>query len=298
MAIKDSIKIWAEQVRAPFLILSILLVLLGGATAFNEGVFRGLIFALCMIGVTLAHVAVNLINEYSDHKTGIDHHTQRTPFSGGSGNLQKGLTTPDAVRSAAIGTLLAALAIGIYLTWVSNWILILFIVSGGLATVFYTSHLSRWMLGELAAGICLGTFVVLGTYYAQTSTLSTSAVWASIPPGILTALLLLLNELPVVEADLQGGRRHLVIILGRKKAVTLYTIVLGFTYLVIISGVIFNILPKTTLLALFTLPLAVKAVSGALRNYDNPDALVPALGANVGVVLGTNLLLAIGYFIP
>ena len=298
MALKDAIKIWAEQVRAPFLILSILLVFLGGATAFKAGVFSGLKFALCMIGVTLAHMAVNLFNEYSDHKTGIDHHTQRTPFSGGSGNLQKGLTTPGAVRSAAVGTSLAALAIGIYLTLASNWILMLFILSGGLATVFYTSHLSRWMLGELASGICLGTFVVLGTYYAQATTLSASVVWVSIPPGILTALLLLLNELPDVEADLQGGRRHLVIILGRKKAARLYTIALIFTYLLIISGVITGYLPNTTLLALLTLPLAVKAVSGALRNYENLEALVPAMGANVGVVLGMNLLMAIGFFIP
>jgi len=298
MAIKDSIKIWADQIRVPFLILSVLLVLLGGATAFNDGQFKGLVFVLCMIGVTLAHVAVNLFNEFSDYQTGIDTHTKRTPFSGGTGNLQKGLTTPRAVRSAAIGTLLAALLIGIYLTFISSWILMIFIVTGGLAAVFYTTHLSRWMLGELAAGICLGTFVVLGTYYAQASTLSASVVWASIPSGILTALLLLLNELPDLEADIRGGRRHLVIVMGRKKAAALYTIALGITYLIIIAGVIFSSLPGTTLLALLTLPLAVKAASGALRHYENLEALVPALGANVGVVLGTNLFMAIGYFIP
>ncbi len=293
----NSIKIWADQIRAPFLILSVLLVLLGGAVAFDEGVFKGLPFAMCMVGVTLAHVAVNLFNEYSDHKTGIDHHTRRTPFSGGSGNLQQGLTSPKAVLIAAFGTLLIAFAIGLYLTWNSGWFLIIFIAAGGLAAIFYTSHLSRWMIGELAAGITLGTLVVLGTYYAQASTLSLSVIGISIPPGILTALLLLLNEIPDLEADLQGGRRHLVIVLGREKAAIVYITALIANYLILIGGAIFNWFPPTILLALLTIPLAIKAGIGAIRHNADLEKLVPALQANVGLVLGTNLLMAIAYFI-
>ncbi len=293
----NSIKIWADQIRAPFLILSILLVLLGGAVAFEEDVFNGLHFAMCMVGVTLAHVAVNLLNEYSDHKTGIDNHTQRTPFSGGSGNLQQGLTSPRAVLLVAFGCLLVAFVIGLYLTWASGRLLIVFFLAGGMATIFYTTHLSRWIMGELAAGICLGTLVVLGTYYAQASTLSSAVLAASIPPGILTALLLLLNEFPDVEADLQGGRRHLVIVLGREKAAFVYIAALIAIYLLLIVGAIINWFPSTILFALLTVPLAIKAATGAFRYNDNIEKLVPALGANVGVVLGTNLLMSIAYFI-
>jgi len=292
-----SIKVWAAQIRAPFLLLSVFLVLIGGAVARAEGHFDLLHFLLAMVGVVLVHASVNLFNEHSDHHSGIDHHTSRTPFSGGSGTLQAGHTTSRGVMAAAVFTLLVSFGIGVYLTWIAGWELMLFIVPGGLATVAYTRWLARWMLGELAAGITLGSFVVLGTYFALTGTLSVTVVWLSIPPGILTALLLLLNEFPDVEADRQGGRRHLVIALGWRRAAVLYTVSLAISYLVLVAGVVLGRLSPWVLLALLTLPLALKAVVGALRHGATLDKLVPAMGANVGVVLGTDLLIAVAYFI-
>ncbi|MBN2496330.1 MAG: prenyltransferase [Deltaproteobacteria bacterium] len=297
MRIARALKVWAGQIRAPFLVLSVLLVLIGGAVALKDGVFDGLRFALAMIGVTLAHVAVNLFNELSDHLTGIDMHTRRTPFSGGSGTLQQGHTTPRAVRIAAFAALGVAFAIGLYLAWVSGWALMALIAAGGLAAVFYTTHLARWVLGELAAGVCLGTFVVLGSYYAQAGTLTPAVIWLSVPPGILTALLLLLNEFPDVEADREGGRRHLVITLGWRRAAVVYTASLAASYLILVAGVLLDAFPATVLLALLTLPLACKAAYTALRHGDRFEKLVPALGANVGMILGTDLLIAVAYFI-
>ena len=295
--ILESAKIWASQLRVPFLVLSVLLVLVGGAAAYEDGVFNPLRLLLTMVGVILAHIAVNLYNESSDHQTGIDFQTQRTPFSGGTGNLQKGRTSLRAVQVTAFATLWIAFAIGVYLSWTSGWLLMVFIVLGGLVARFYTTHLARWTMGELAAGVCLGTLVVLGTYYAQTGGFTSAVIWLSIPPGILTALLLLLNEFPDVEADLQGGRRHLVIVLGRRRAALVYTAALAANYFILLWGVVTGVFPTTVLLTLLTLPLAFKAAHGALRFGGTVEKLVPALGANVGVVLGTNLALAVAYFV-
>jgi len=297
MAFSQSLKTWAGQIRAPFLLLAVILVLIGGGVAFEDGVFIGLRFGLAMAGTVLAHIAVNLFNELSDYRTKIDENTKRTPFSGGSGTLQAGSLSYRAVYAAAVTALLAALVIGIYLSALAGWAMMIFIVAGGLATVFYTSHLAKWVLGELAAGVCLGTFVVLGTYFAMAGVLTPTVIWISIPPGILTALLLLLNEFPDMEADEQGGRRHLVIVLGRKKAAVVYTASLLIMYLVIIGGAVTGYLPMTALIALLTLPLAVKASVTALKHFDEFDKMVPALGANVGLVLGTDLLLALACFI-
>ncbi len=290
-------KTWLGQIRAPFLILSVMLVLIGGAVAAADGVFNGLRFALVMLGVTLSHIAVNLFNELSDHKTKIDHITQRTPFSGGSGTLQAGLTTLRAVTLVAYGASGVALTIGLYLAWAAGWTLLLFVLAGGFAARFYTSHLARWIMGELAAGLCLGTFVVLGTYYALASTLTTAVIWVSIAPGILTALLLLLNEFPDAEADRQGGRRHLVIVLGWKKAAVIYVAALAANYFLLIAGVLVGMLPPTVLLALLTTPLALKAGRIALQFEGDIKKIVRALGANVGVVLATDFLIAAGYFL-
>jgi 1,4-dihydroxy-2-naphthoate octaprenyltransferase len=292
------IAVWMMQIRAPFLLLSVMLVLIGGAVAFQNDVFDGLRFALSMIGVVLAHVSVNLFNELSDFKTKIDEDTVKTPFSGGTGNLQAGLTRPGAVLAAALGTGFVALCIGVYLAWASDWWLLAFIGAGAVATVFYTNVLARLSLGELAAGACLGTFVVLGTYYAQAGTINAELVWLSVPPGILTALLLLLNEFPDVEADRKGGRRHLVIVLGYRGAAVVYTTALVAVYAILVVGVVLRWFPPTVLIALLTIPLAIKASLGALRHGQNMEKLVPAMGANVGLVLGTDLLIAVAYFIP
>lgn len=293
----NMISTWAAQIRGPFLALSVMLVLIGGGAAHQAGAFEGLSFALCMVGVLLAHVAVNLLNEHSDHRTQIDQHTRPTPFSGGSGSLQSGRTSPRAVLAVAYSALAVAVTIGLFLAWRSSWHLMLLVLAGGLTTIFYTSHLSRWMLGEVTAGLCLGTFVVLGTFFAQTGTLTPEVIWLSIPPGILTTLLLLLNEFPDVEADRQGGRRHLVIVLGRRRAAILYVAALAATYALLVVGTLLGMMPATVLLALLTLPLAVKAARGALKHNADHEALIPGLGANVGLVLGADLLLAVACFV-
>lgn len=288
---------WAVQVRGPFLVLSVVLVLIGGGAAYQADAFEGLSFFLSMAGVLLAHIAVNLLNEVSDHRTQIDDHTRQTPFSGGSRSLQSGRTTPRAVLAVAIVALVLALAIGVFLSWRSSWHLMLLVLAGGLTTLFYTSHLSRWMLGEVTAGLCLGTFVVLGTFYAQVGQLTAEVIWLSIPPGILTALLLLLNEFPDMEADQQGGRRHLVIALGRRRAAILYTAGLAATYALLVLGVLLGVLPAPVLGALLTIPLGIKAARCALKHSTNLEALIPGLGANVGLVLGADLLLAVACFV-
>lgn len=284
--------VWAAQVRAPFLILSVLLVALGGAAAWRDGAFRLVPFLLSMLGVTLAHVAVNLFNELSDHATGIDDHTRRTPFSGGSGTLQAGLLTPRAVRAVALATLAIPAVIGAYLTATTGWPVAAFALAGGAACVLYTPHLARWSLGEASAGITLGSFVVLGTYWVQAERLTAAVVLLSVPAGIATALLLFLNEFPDADADRAGGRRHLVILLGHRGAAILYALCLAVMYGVIVAGAATGTLPLASLLALLTSPLALRAARLALRHGHEHEPMLPALGANVALVLGTDFLLA------
>ncbi|GAI39477.1 unnamed protein product, partial [marine sediment metagenome] len=51
-----------------------------------------------------------------------------------------------------------------------------------------------------------------------------------------------------------------------------------------------------SLLALLTLPLAIKAIQGA-RKHEEMSQLVPAMANNVLVVLLTQFLLGIGYIL-
>ena len=67
-------------------------------------------------------------------------------------------------------------------------------------------------------------------------------------------------------------------------------------YMWITAWSVIGVMPVFALLGLLTLPLAVKAIKGAL-NYDEEAKFLPALGANLVVVLGTQALVGIGYTI-
>ncbi len=291
------LKTWLKEIRANFLILAVVLVMIGGAAAWHDNMFNIFLFVLTVLGVTAAHISVNLFNEYSDWKTGIDDNTVRTPFSGGSGNLQEGLLEPGHVNYAAWITLSISFFIGLYLAWVSGWPVLVLMAAGGIATVFYTDYLTRWMVGEIIAGATLGSFVVIGAYYVQTMSINSAIVWASIPPGILTMLLLFLNEFPDAEADRAGGRRHLVIILGKTCASILYAALLVTVYAVLAAGVVRGVLPGAVILGLLTFPVALGAGYRTLRYAHNSSLIVSALGLNVVVVLVTDFLIALGFVI-
>ncbi len=291
------LKTWFLEIRPEFLLLSVALVLLGSAISWYEGCFNWIKFFLTALGLILAHTSVNVLNDYYDFKSGIDFNTTRTAFSGGSGILTQGILKPNSVYKFGLGCLVAAFPIGIYLTYVSGWQLLPLVFLGGGIIYFYTSHLTKWLIGELFAGLGLGTLPVIGTYFIQTGRYSIEAFIISLAPGLLTANLLLLNEFPDYEADKKGGRFHLVIALGRRKAARLYAGIMALTYLCIIGGVISKYMPAITLIALIPIPFALKAITYSLRYYDNFEKFIPALKANIITVLGTDTLLALAYFL-
>lgn len=294
---KEWLAVWLRQVRAPFLLLALALTLLGVATARWHG-FAHLGHSLLLgLGVVLAHASVNLFNELSDHESGIDARTRRTPFSGGTGLLQQGTTTPRQVAAAAAGTLLAAGAVGLYFVLVSGWPVLVLMACGALVILLYTRHLARWGLGELASGLTLGSFVVAGCHYVLSSFMTPDILYISLPPGILTALLLFLNEFPDAEADRLGGRRHLVIRLGTRRSAILYAGAVLLVFALIAAGPFLLNIPHAVLLALAALPLGAAAAVLAWRHHDDPPRLERAQGLNVALVIATDLLLAAGYFL-
>ena len=305
----NKLVVWLNQVRANFLVLAVLLVLIGIALAYKylpAGHSINWVDAvLVSVGTVMAHASVNLFNEYSDHLTGIDKNTKRTPFSGGSGMMNSGLTEPSTVLIAAIATLLIAGSIGIYFGIISHWTLFAIMLTGAFSIVFYTPLLTRLMLGELFSGLTLGTLVVLGTFIALTATpgqpfnalLPLEVIMVSIPPGILTALLLLLNQFPDSEADKQGGRNHLVIKLGSRNAAFVYTAGVVATFLIILVLPLAGISSYWLYLGLLPLPVIFNATTRTLKFYNDTDQLIPALGANIVTVLLTDALLALAIFI-
>ncbi len=293
-----SFKIYFLETRPQFLTLSLVLVILGTAMAFYDGVFHPLHTILVLVGLLLVHIAVNTLNDYFDYKSGIDLKTQRTPFSGGSGILVAGDLSAKKVFWFGTISFILAIPIGVYFIFAVGWLLLPIFIIGTLFVFFYNTYFAKIGFGmpEFCAGLGMGTLPVLGIYIILTQGFSYSALYATIPSGILVCNLLLLNEFPDTEADKVGKRKTLPIILGKDKAARIYTALTLLVYMWIVLGVILHIMPLFTLIALLTLPFALKAISGSFAHKDM-NKLVPAQGANIMVVLFTQLFLGIGYIL-
>ena len=188
-----SLKAWLILPRFQFLPLTVIMVSLGTAIAAYEGYFHFGHFLLAMIGSILVHMTVNVINDYHDYMDGIDLNTQRTPFSGGSGVLPLNLLKPKQAFWFGTLCLLVAMVIGFYFVMVKGWLLFPLLLVAGFSAYFYNGYLSKWLMGEIFAGLGFGPLLVLGSYYVQTGRYSWETLVASLAPGILTSNLLFLK---------------------------------------------------------------------------------------------------------
>ena len=288
---------WLMLIRAPFLLLSIVLVLLGTAVAVYDGYFNALYFILALVGLVLLHISVNVLNNYFDYKSGIDAETKKTPFSGGVDVLVNGTISPSKAYGVGLLTLVIGLLIGVYFFYNVGFELLPLVLVGVFSVYFYTTILAMLGIGEAFAGLGLGTLPVMGAYFVQAGAFNLPVLVAAIPSWVLTHNLLLLNEFPDAEADKNAGRRHLVISLGKRKAGIYYSLLMASMYLWIVGAVALGYMPYPALLALLTIPASKTAINGALKDYDKFEELIPAQGANVQTVLGTHALLAVGFII-
>ena len=176
--------------RVPFLLLAPACVLLGFGTAVGEGGRVGLYSALlALVGGVTAHISVNALNEYVDCLSGLDSHTQRTPFSGGSGVLPR----QPAMAPVALITGLVALAItvviGVWFAIQRGPAILPLGLAGVLVIVAYTPWLTRQpLLCLVAPGLGFGTLMVMGTHFVLTGHYSWTSFIVSLVPFFLVGI--------------------------------------------------------------------------------------------------------------
>ena len=289
---------WRSLIRANFLVLTVVIVLVGlSAAVYERRSFDAPRAILVLIGALLAHISANVFNNYFDYKMGIDLATEKTPFSGGVDVLVNGQIRPPTAFLLGSCCLLGAILIGVYFVRILPWPLIAIIAYGAFSICFYTPYLSRLHgMSEIIAGTNFG-LMALAAYVTQTGVISATAISIFIPTSILVCLLLFLNEFPDAKADGLAGRRHLILLLGNKGASRLYVLLLVTVYISIALPVLAKLNPISNMIALGTMPLAWKAGRIVMKSYDEIDHLVHALALNVLVVLGTLALISLGFFI-
>ena len=288
-----AITVW-RAMRPPFLLLSVVCVLLGVAVARRLGATPALLdVALVLGGALSAHTSVNLFNEYEDARSGLDQHTQRTPFSGGSGALIDDPQGAHAVRGAARVMLTITLLVGFACVARHGLLVVPIGVLGVLLVLAYTPWINRHpLLCLLAPGLGVGPFLVLGVVAVLCERLSLLALSAALVPGLLGSGLLLANQFPDIEADRGVGRRHVAIAYGRACARRVFAGLVLATVMVVVVAVTTHLFPLPALWALLPLSATLPTFM-VLRGTPSSAALTPYLASNVAATLLTPLTLAV-----
>lgn len=290
-------------VRAPFFTASIVPVVLGTVIAFNlTQSIHWIHFILTLVGAVLLHAGANVINDFFDHLSSNDEINEEfvRPFTGGSRMIQNKLLSPREVLIGAIILLFMGSLIGLYFTYTFGWVILVIGIVGVLSAVLYVApriNLVGRGIGEFLIGINFGVLMTLGAYYTQTGSLSWIPVIASLPVALLISAVLYINEFPDAKADKAVGKNHLVVRLGKEKAVRGYIAIILLTYITLVISVVTDTLPPFALIAMLTFPLALKSIKIAQQYYDNTIKLVPANASTIMNHLFTGILLILSFFL-
>ncbi|MES9990319.1 MAG: prenyltransferase [Candidatus Thiodiazotropha sp.] len=285
--------------RPNFLILTPICISLGLASVLLSGeTVAWKLFAVVLLGAIAAHISVNALNEYTDYHSGLDFKTDRTPFSGGSGTLVIQPRLAPYALGIGLASLLITLLSGLYLLQHAGWGLVPIGALGVLIILTYTSWINRHrVLVLIAPGLGFGPLMVVGTHYALTAKYSMTAVLLSMVPFFLVNNLLLLNQIPDVDADRSVGRDNFAIAWSPVKSAWLYLVFSLLAYMTVILGVIIESLPGSALLGLLTAAMAYRIFNGVRHYNGDIKQLIPYLGRNVIVTLVTPFLIFLGIMI-
>ena len=275
---------WIAGARPKTLPAAIAPVAVGTALAGNE--IDPLLALLALLVSLSLQIGVNYANDYSDGVKGTDDNRvgpMRLVASGAAPAHQVKTAAYIALGCGGFFGLLLALQTSLWL-----------IAVGAIAIAAawgYTGGKNPYGyfgFGELAVFVFFGLVATMGTYFAQTGTLTLDSLLVAIPMGSLSCALLAINNLRDRAADELVGKRTLAVRLGDSSARTAFIALLILSHL----SVLFLFKPWA-LLTLLLLPMTF-SLAKAIRAGAIGSALIPLLGKTGKLQLRFAILLSIG----
>ena len=260
---------WGLAIRPRTLPAAAAGVVMGSALAWADGWFRFDGFLACLGAALLLQIGSNLANDVFDFERGTD-----TPERLGPTRVtQAGLLTPNQVKIGMGLVFGLAAVLGLYLAWLGGWPIIAIGLAAILAAIAYTGGpfpLGYHGLGDIFVFIFFGLASVAGTYYVQAGSVSASAWWMTLPPGLIITAILVVNNLRDIDNDRKGGKHTLAVRIGERATKIEYVICMALAYLVLPLAVLLGIIPWLSLLAWLSLPLAYKSMRVVLTQKGRP----------------------------
>jgi 1,4-dihydroxy-2-naphthoate octaprenyltransferase len=279
---------WVAGARPRTLPNSIVPVLVGTGLATGLGHACWWRAAVALLVALLLQVGVNFANDYSDGIRGTDEERVGPMRLVGSK-----VAPPKQVLAAALGCFLLAAVAGLVLAAVTTWWLLLIGAAAIAAAWFYTGGSRPYgyrALGEISVFVFFGLVSVVGTAYVQLEGLPWVLWVASVPVGLLSCAMLVVNNLRDIPTDREAGKRTLAVVLGDGRTRLLYAAcaVLAFCCVPVVA-----VSRPWAMLTLMGALWGLSPVRRVLRGAKGPE-LIAVLGETGRLQIVFGVLFAVG----
>ena len=285
---KDNYRLWLAAIKLPIYSVAIIPISAGTAVAFADtNRFNLLTYLTFAISAILIIAWLNLSNDVFDATTGIDINKAHSVVN---------LTGKRSLIFWLSNLCLLAGFVGVALIswWQQDWMVLLLILL--CSALGYTYQGPPFRLGYLGLGeiICFFTFgpgAVSAAYYAQTQSFSKSCLAVSFLIGIGTSIILFCSHFHQVDDDLAAGKKSPIVRLGSARgAIALRFLVISL-YLSIVLFSLFGLLSFQNLIALASIPIALKLVNHVSIFHNQPEKVSSSKFMAVNLYLVSSLLL-------
>lgn len=254
------LKLYIQATRPWVIGITIWAVVIGSLMAPSLDIWK---FLLTLVGAVLAHLGVNAWSDYFDYRKGAD----RWDTMGSSRTIVDKLLNPREVLMIGAVLLLLAALVGIILYFLSGPGLLWLVLAGAVLGIFYAFVPVGWKylaLGDIAVFLAW-SLISVGAYYVQTGQMSWIPFLAFLPVAVLVVGILHGNNMRDMQDDIRAGYRTVAALLGLRGSQYYYAFLVGVSYVSLIALVIAGILPLWSLIALLTLPDALRNIKWAFR---------------------------------
>jgi 1,4-dihydroxy-2-naphthoate polyprenyltransferase len=286
--------------RPKFFTASILPVIVGTALGAKAlGYVDWLPAIIAIVATVLVHAAANVLNDVGDDITGADPaNTARIyPYTGGSRFIQAGILTRAQMNRLGLSLLAVAFVLGLWLAAIAGPMVIWLGLAGIAIGVLYSLpriYLSGKGLGELAVFIAFGPLPVCGAAWLQDGVWDLGRLLISLPVGMWTAAILLINEVPDLESDAAAGKRTLVVRFGVGGARSTYLVMHAIGCAGALAAAAMGALPAWfAAAAVALLALGVKAGLGIASVDEKREQLQKSIETTLAIqAIGSLALIA------
>lgn len=270
MKILDKINLWLTIGRGYTVPTSILPYVFAVVLATKHYNIDYSLSILGLIGVLLAHMSVNILDDYFDWKKGAVEEYKKLLDEGMQARthkcfyLEQNLTTLNTVLAVALSMDAIAILIGIFIAAKVGWVLIIIAFFAGLMGFFYSAppfRLSYHGLGEIAIGIIFGPLLMVGAYLTAGGNIDKPILLSSVIIGALIANIAHTHAIMDFKSDINVGKISLSTFLKTQdNAIKAQSLIFFFAYLILLVGIIFKVFPLASILTFITIPKTIALV--------------------------------------